>query len=196
MALVFLVASLAHSFIFWFLLAINKLGPILTWRLPFWGKSVTDIVFEIWDYARSYLQMAMEILRNMRLLLTSSMGMFGREDVDVATRDTSRSNNGKNKRRRIFHEASSMPGLEEDPAVTITIAQQKGQSHSDAKLSGAPAAGGGNDDETTLPVKATRVNRDNIEPAFLKDEDYPPGWLVYHPVLGVVPKTEADQYMK
>ena len=35
---------------------------------------------------------------------------------------------------------------------------------------------------------------DEIEPAFLNAEDYPPGWLVYHPVLGVVPKEEADDY--
>jgi hypothetical protein len=34
----------------------------------------------------------------------------------------------------------------------------------------------------------------DIEPAFLNDQDYPPGWLVYHPVLGVVPKEEADKY--
>ena len=41
-----------------------------------------------------------------------------------------------------------------------------------------------------------RSKNDDIEPAFLKEEDYPPGWLVYHPVLGVVPKTEADRYPK
>jgi hypothetical protein len=34
----------------------------------------------------------------------------------------------------------------------------------------------------------------DIEPAFLNDQDYPPGWLVYHPLLGVVPKEEADKY--
>jgi hypothetical protein len=35
-----------------------------------------------------------------------------------------------------------------------------------------------------------------LEPAFLNEQDYPPGWLVYHPVLGVVPKEQADQYGK
>jgi hypothetical protein len=35
---------------------------------------------------------------------------------------------------------------------------------------------------------------DEIEPAFLDDQDYPPGWLVYHPRLGVVSKEEADKY--
>lgn len=32
------------------------------------------------------------------------------------------------------------------------------------------------------------------EPAFLNESDYPPGWMVYHPILGVVLKTKADQY--
>lgn len=35
---------------------------------------------------------------------------------------------------------------------------------------------------------------DEIEPAFLDEQDYPPGWLVYHPLLGVVSKDEADSY--
>jgi hypothetical protein len=34
----------------------------------------------------------------------------------------------------------------------------------------------------------------DLEPAFLNGDDYPPGWVVYHAVLGVVTKTEADQY--
>ncbi|CAJ1967166.1 unnamed protein product [Cylindrotheca closterium] len=33
-----------------------------------------------------------------------------------------------------------------------------------------------------------------LEPAFLNPQDYPPGWLVYHPKLGVVAKEEADAY--
>ena len=33
-----------------------------------------------------------------------------------------------------------------------------------------------------------------LEPAFLKESDYPAGWMVYHPVLRVVTKTEADKY--
>ena len=40
------------------------------------------------------------------------------------------------------------------------------------------------------------LNQDDIEPAFLNDQDYPPGWLVYHPLLGVVSKEDADKYDK
>ena len=39
-------------------------------------------------------------------------------------------------------------------------------------------------------------NQQEIEPAFLNEKDYPPGWLVYHPVLGVVSKEHADKYDK
>jgi hypothetical protein len=33
-----------------------------------------------------------------------------------------------------------------------------------------------------------------LEPAFLSDDEYPEHWLVYHPLLRVVPKVEADRY--
>lgn len=35
-----------------------------------------------------------------------------------------------------------------------------------------------------------------LEPAFLNEKDYPQDWLVYHAKLGVVLKTEADEYDK
>ena len=43
---------------------------------------------------------------------------------------------------------------------------------------------------------ARRGNIGHIEPAFLNDEDYPPGWLVFDPVLGVVSKSEADSFKR
>lgn len=45
----------------------------------------------------------------------------------------------------------------------------------------------------TLP-KSQFSLESRIEPAFLDEKDYPPGWLVYHPRLGVVPKDEADKF--
>lgn len=44
------------------------------------------------------------------------------------------------------------------------------------------------------PSPRTRINTAPLEPAFLRESDYPPGWLVYHRVLGVVTKSEADDY--
>ena len=34
---------------------------------------------------------------------------------------------------------------------------------------------------------------DELEPAFLREEDYPPGWMVYDRESGVILKTEADK---
>jgi hypothetical protein len=33
-----------------------------------------------------------------------------------------------------------------------------------------------------------------LEPAFASRDEYPPGWMVYHPALGVVLQTEAEEY--
>lgn len=38
------------------------------------------------------------------------------------------------------------------------------------------------------------VRRRELEPAFLDDGDYPANWMVYHPVLRVVTKVQAEQY--
>ena len=40
---------------------------------------------------------------------------------------------------------------------------------------------------TTIPVSAP-----DLPPAF--EGAHPPGWLVYHPHLGVVPKRQAEEY--
>jgi hypothetical protein len=51
-------------------------------------------------------------------------------------------------------------------------------------------------DSIIQPTPTQRIRKDELEPAFLKESDYPPGWMVYHPVLGVVSKEEADKYNK
>ena len=43
---------------------------------------------------------------------------------------------------------------------------------------------------------AARMNTTELEPTFLREQDYPAAWVVYHRVLGVVKKTEADEYDK
>ena len=42
--------------------------------------------------------------------------------------------------------------------------------------------------------KLARMNREPLQPAFLRDEDYPENWMVYHRSLGVVKKSEAAEY--
>lgn len=37
------------------------------------------------------------------------------------------------------------------------------------------------------------TSNDKLEPAFVRETDFPSGWMVYHPKLGVVPKVVADE---
>ena len=49
----------------------------------------------------------------------------------------------------------------------------------------------------TLRLQRTaelRHDTNDLEPAFVNESEYPPGWLVYHPALGVVLKETADSY--
>mmetsp|Transcript_4832 Transcript_4832/g.12302 ORF Transcript_4832/g.12302 Transcript_4832/m.12302 type:complete len:499 (+) Transcript_4832:124-1620(+) len=52
---------------------------------------------------------------------------------------------------------------------------------------------GGIASSSSAPENVGRTDFE-LEPAFLDEKDYPPGWLLYHPVLGVVSKEEADRY--
>ena len=47
---------------------------------------------------------------------------------------------------------------------------------------------------TMTTTNTTTHSSTQLVPAFLKQEDYPPEWKVYHPLLGVVSKIQADAY--
>ena len=113
-------------------------------------------------------------------------------------------------RRRIRREAgSSMPDLEyvseverkESPA-SVAAASSLVEPLSASTASNGPTTATGSDIIARESVRrqangtaaaAVHVPTE-IEPAFLKESDYPPDWMVYHTVLGVVTKTEADRY--
>lgn len=44
------------------------------------------------------------------------------------------------------------------------------------------------------PVRHAQINTAPLAATFLRREDYPASWMVYHRVLGVVKKIEADEY--
>ena len=48
--------------------------------------------------------------------------------------------------------------------------------------------------KTSVDRLHARMNTTELERTFLREIDYPPGWVVYHRILGVVRKTEADEY--
>lgn len=54
---------------------------------------------------------------------------------------------------------------------------------------------GGTEEQEADCIRAPgQLGPPDIEPAFLNARDYPKGWLVFHPSLGVVPKSEADAH--
>jgi hypothetical protein len=57
----------------------------------------------------------------------------------------------------------------------------------------------GENDEASSAISghARQSNRRGnffLEPAFLSDAEYPAGWIIYHPVLGVVARAAAERY--
>ena len=88
---------------------------------------------------------------------------------------------------------STMPELEEDgvsdKAATVSSEPTKlvVDTETDAVL-------GDESDGSIEDGHKVQWNQNSIEPAFLRESDYPAGWLVYHPVLGVVDKVAADKY--
>jgi hypothetical protein len=47
---------------------------------------------------------------------------------------------------------------------------------------------------TVTNEKVSSCYQRELEPAFQDEAEYPEGWLVYHPILGVVKKTEAEHF--
>jgi hypothetical protein len=64
---------------------------------------------------------------------------------------------------------------------------------------GGDANGNPKDEETkkkvgTAPFEGRWDDPEFLAPAFLNPQEYPPDWKVYHPALGVVLKSEAEEY--
>jgi hypothetical protein len=47
---------------------------------------------------------------------------------------------------------------------------------------------------TVTNEKVSSCYQRELEPAFQDEAEYPEGWLVYHPILGVVKKMEAEHF--
>jgi hypothetical protein len=172
-----------------------SLGPILQrWRSYFPRElTYSQFLIELWwsvhDYTRAYIQMGMEQFRR----------LVSRDSENEVNLSPARN---RVRRRRIRRETSSiMPELEDVPDSDQTGGPPGGF----AENSSSFAMNGTSDTirnrhatesesfrRNNMPIPLHRAN--DIEPAFLNDRDYPPGWMVYHRVLGVVPKTEADRY--
>jgi hypothetical protein len=51
------------------------------------------------------------------------------------------------------------------------------------------------DEKKESKTTSLTIHDDELPPAFRNKKDYPKGWMVYHRVLGVVTKDEADKFV-
>jgi hypothetical protein len=146
-------------------------------------SSIIIAVLELQDYVRGYSQMTVELFRNLRchLLSNGDDWFFTDPSMPASPSNASPKNKSRGRRRNVA-------------SVVAPVASRIGSSRmpeleemDDNKRN----------NQTLNKVETLDLNKENtdpLEPAFLRDEDYPPGWLVFDPVLGVVSKTEADDY--
>lgn len=162
------------------------------------GQAMMDIVLEVHDYMVGYYQMILEILRNLRShLLAMNNGDdlfdFSLQDsplspsssfLNMTANDGPRVGSGRNRRGMMGGVASltSRIGVSSSTADMPELEEMDNDSNFLEEVEG------------DFMGAFCRENTDPLPPAFLRDEDYPPGWLVYDVDLGVVSKKDADIY--
>ena len=78
------------------------------------------------------------------------------------------------------------------PSATADHSLHNGRKHL-PELEDSQIATNHGREETLRKSSSSRRDRPIIEPAFLDPQKYPPGWLVYHPTLGIIAKSETGE---
>lgn len=135
-------------------------------------ETAMECLLDLCDRARAYYQIICEFTRN----FWSADGSNGRELA------MNRTNSAVGRSSGIS---------EPPPLVVLHPFEENGTTRSTDNQVTQPS------DRSPSPSgsssSSTRRNS-SLEPAFLDEKDYPKGWLVYHPTLGVISKEEADKY--
>lgn len=172
-------------------------------------ETLLDCFLNLCDLMRAYYQIVCEVIRN--ILAASGWSGGGSGAVGVpstgssylnhtmtapTTTDTRSSNRNSTPPPLIivpnFAEESKLPighagdSPKKNGRVTMMKQPQLQQQQQQPPFVGADSF------QSTGQCDGFAV--DEIEPAFLDERDYPKGWLLYHPTLGVISKEEADQY--
>ena len=117
--------------------------------------------------------------------MTATLGMEHEDNDD--RQDMGRFYNKNNQKDSFLFGSSSssssiLGGGDPLPRLELVVSNQESTLVSETIVTEAALNDDDESDASSLP------------PAFLSDEEYPTGWLVYHSILGVVTKAEADQY--
>ncbi|KAL3931451.1 MAG: hypothetical protein SGBAC_011301 [Bacillariaceae sp.] len=131
-------------------------------------RSFLQLIDTVWSLCMSPLEAVI------RLLTPASYSpLFADEDDDDAKEEDDETTKVPSARRQILRSLVSKTQQTMPPLVPIPGAAELRPTNPSLKQSQPPP---------------------ELEPAFLNPEDYPPGWLVFHPELGVVAKEEADAH--
>jgi hypothetical protein len=184
-----------------------------------WQQTLLECLLGWRDTTRAYYQMACELLRSLRYMLANRMTMTSPTAMISEEEERHRSTNRRSNPSRLLASSNNTPPplvvvvlpLEQQEGVagTATATDPLHKSHrrrwnpnEPKHIISSPSSTANNNYARSLSPSASTSttnssssnNNKEIEPAFLNEQDYPPGWLIYHPVLGVVAKEEADQY--
>lgn len=145
-------------------------------------ETLLDCLLGLCDLARAYYQISCECIRNFGSSGESSEPSSAIALLNAAA--TSRASGG-----------SAPPPLVmlplEDDAKEQYSREIRSNDEGSPPIDRSPSPSGSS--SSSMTQHAT-ICRQEIEPAFLDDKDYPQGWLVYHPTLGVTSKEEAEMF--
>ena len=147
-------------------------------------ETLLDCMLNLCDLTRAYYQIVCEVIRN----FFSAGGFSG------AASSTGYLNSATSESRSMS--VSTPPPLAIIPCAGSSVERK-------LVVGNAAESNGNGTFTTTRPPPPTAICQSarhngfsprDIEPAFLDERDYPKGWLVYHPTLGVISKEEADKH--
>ena len=158
-------------------------------------------LFRFLDYFRSAFYLVWDAAAGLRVLLPQYGGLDDDDSTDGAAHEPRKGRGGR--RRRLLDRGSdTIPELKimlspgSAPGASVAAAAGSGEVGNDEairKRRRRPCQFCG-----VVHIKGGRRLANGgychgIDPAFLDDADYPPGWLVYDPILGVTRKDVVDQ---
>jgi hypothetical protein len=156
-----------------------------------WQQTLLECLYGLRELLRAYYQMACELIRSLRL------GSGPRPAPTTIRSLGASATNGSSPPPLVILPVEDADANLPTPMRTPT-SRTRNRNRPDARFNAtheslARSPSPSTSSSSSLVPQAPLV-QEEIEPAFLNEKDYPPGWLVYHPVLGVVAKEEADQY--
>ncbi len=142
-------------------------------------ETMIDFLLSLCDLARAYYQIVCEVIRN----FCSHCGAASRPAPSIAFVNPTAANR--------------VSSMNTPPPLVVIAPKEKSTSIGPRHVNGKPAEEMHHSPSAFVATSSTAhftPARHEIEPAFLDNRDYPKGWLVYHPRLGVISKEEADRF--